>query len=48
MCSKVCKTVAMCPATKCEFAHEGCIGDMHQRIEAAFDCECGLDNCVNA
>ena len=32
MCSKVCKTVyiAMCPATKCEFAHEGCIGDMHR------------------
>ena len=21
--------VAMCPA-KCEFAHEGCIGDMHR------------------
>ena len=40
--------VAMCPDTKYEFAHEGCVGDMHRRIEAAFNCELGLDNCVNA
>ena len=33
--------VAMCPATKCEFAHERCIGDIYRDynyVYVAVDC----------